>query len=78
VHYTGWTTDGKMFDSSVTSGRPLEMPLARVIDGWKEGLRLMVIGEKRRFWIPEALAYQGQPGAPAGTLVFDIELLDIK
>ncbi|MEI6244013.1 MAG: FKBP-type peptidyl-prolyl cis-trans isomerase [Acidobacteriota bacterium] len=78
VHYTGWTTDGQMFDSSSLRGEPLEMPLARVIDGWKEGMQLMVIGEKRRFWIPEILAYQGQPGSPAGMLVFDIELLDIK
>jgi len=79
VHYTGWTTDGQMFDSSVAKGgEPLTMPLTRVISGWTEGLQLMVIGEKRRFWIPENLAYQGQPGSPAGVLVFDIELLDIK
>lgn len=78
ANYTGWTTDGKMFDSSVNRGTPLEMPLSNVIDGWKEGMQLMVIGEKRRFWIPESLAYQGQPGSPAGMLVFDIELLDIK
>ena len=78
AHYTGWTTDGKMFDSSVERGEPLSMPLANVIPGWTEGVQLMVIGEKRRFWIPEALAYRGQPGSPAGMLVFDIELLDIK
>lgn len=78
AHYTGWTTDGKMFDSSVVRGEPLSMPLARVIPGWIEGVQLMVIGEKRRFWIPEELAYRGQPGSPAGMLVFDIELLDIK
>jgi peptidylprolyl isomerase len=67
-----------MFDSSVTSGRPLEMAVNRVIQGWREGLEMMVIGEKRRFWIPQDLAYQGQPGSPAGMLVFDVELLDIK
>jgi peptidylprolyl isomerase len=78
VHYTGWMTNGEMFDSSVVRGEAIEFPLKRVIAGWTEGVQLMVIGEKRRFWIPEALAYQGQPGAPAGTLVFDVELIDIK
>jgi FKBP-type peptidyl-prolyl cis-trans isomerase len=74
VHYTGWTTDGKMFDSSVSRGRPATFPLDRVIAGWTEGVQLMVAGEKRRFWIPEALAYKGQRD-PKGTLVFDVELL---
>ncbi len=78
VHYTGWTTDGKMFDSSVKRGEPIEFPLDRVIAGWTEGVQLMVVGEKRRLWIPEKLAYQGRPGAPAGMLVFDVELLAIK
>lgn len=77
VHYTGWTTDGKMFDSSKRRRRPAVFPLNRVIKGWTEGVQLMVKGEKRRFWIPEELAYKGRPGAPAGMLVFDIELLDI-
>jgi peptidylprolyl isomerase len=78
VDYSGWTADGKMFDSSITRGEPAEFPLNGVIAGWTEGVQLMVVGEKRRFWIPEALAYKGQPGAPAGMLVFDIELLEIK
>jgi len=78
VHYTGWTTDGKMFDSSVKRGRPATFPLNRVIPGWTEGLQLMVPGEKRRFWIPQDLAYKGRPGPPAGMLVFDVELLSIK
>ena len=80
VHYTGWTTDGKMFDSSVKRGQPTSFPLNRVIKGWTEGLQLMVEGEKRRFWIPGNLAYgdkPARPGAPAGTLVFDVELLEI-
>ena len=80
VHYTGWTTDGKMFDSSVARGTPAKFPLNRVIKGWTEGLQLMVKGEKRRFWIPGALAYGDtprRPGAPAGTLVFDVELIGI-
>ncbi len=78
VHYTGWTTDGHMFDSSVKRGQPTKFPLNRVIAGWTEGVALMVVGEKRRLWIPEALAYQGRPGAPAGMLVFDVELLSIE
>lgn len=77
VHYTGWTTDGEMFDSSIARGQPATFPLNGVIAGWTEGLQLMVVGEKRRFWIPEALAYRGQPGRPAGMLVFDVELLAI-
>jgi peptidylprolyl isomerase len=78
VHYTGWTTDGKMFDSSITRGAPATFGLDQVIKGWTEGVQLMVEGEKARFWIPEKLAYQGQPGAPQGMLVFDVELIKIE
>jgi peptidylprolyl isomerase len=78
VHYTGWTTDGKMFDSSHSRNAPSTFPLNRVIKGWGEGVQLMVVGEKRRFWIPQTLAYNGQPGRPAGMLVFDVELLDMN
>jgi FKBP-type peptidyl-prolyl cis-trans isomerase len=77
VHYTGWTTDGEMFDSSVARGKPITFPLDGVIAGWTEGVQLMVEGEKRRLWIPEELAYKGRPGAPAGMLVFDVELIEI-
>jgi peptidylprolyl isomerase len=77
VHYSGWTTDGKMFDSSVTRGEPATFPLDGVIGGWTEGVQLMVEGEKTRFWIPESLAYKGQ-SAPYGMLVFDVELLKIQ
>lgn len=77
VHYTGWTTDGKMFDSSVVRGQPASFPLDGVIAGWTEGLQLMVEGEKTRFWIPEKLAYKGQ-SPPYGMLVFDVELLKIE
>jgi FKBP-type peptidyl-prolyl cis-trans isomerase len=80
VHYTGWTKDGKMFDSSVARNQPAEFGLQRVIQGWTEGLQLMVKGEKRRFWIPGDLAYGDtprRPGAPSGQLTFDVELLDI-
>lgn len=82
VHYTGWLTNGTMFDSSVSRGQPARFPLNGVIRGWTEGVQLMVVGEKRRFWIPADLGY-GDRGAangliPAGaTLVFDVELLQI-
>ncbi len=78
VHYSGWTTDGEMFDSSVVRGSPATFGLNQVIPGWTEGLQLMVVGETRRIWIPEELAYGGRPGRPAGMLVFDVELLNIK
>jgi FKBP-type peptidyl-prolyl cis-trans isomerase len=77
VHYTGWTTDGKMFDSSVVRGMPTTFGLGDVIKGWTEGVQLMVQGEKTRFWIPQDLAYKGQQ-APYGLLVFDIELIEFK
>jgi FKBP-type peptidyl-prolyl cis-trans isomerase len=78
VHYTGWTTDGKMFDSSVARKQPATFGVTKVIPGWTEGLQLMVPGEQRRFWIPVELAYKHQPGRPDGMLVFDVELLSIK
>jgi len=78
VHYTGWTTDGKMFDSSVAKGQPATFPLDQVIPGWTEGVQLMVEGEKIRFWIPQRIAYDGQQGMPSGMLVFDVELIAIQ
>ena len=82
VHYTGWLTNGTMFDSSVVRGEPSSFPLNGVIGGWTEGVQLMVVGEKRRFWIPANLGYgdRGYPGLiPGGaSLVFDIELLAIQ
>jgi peptidylprolyl isomerase len=78
VHYTGWTTNGKMFDSSLTRGEPITFGLNEVIPGWTEGVQMMVEGEKRRFWIPAKLAYEGVPSQPQGTLVFDIELIRIE
>jgi FKBP-type peptidyl-prolyl cis-trans isomerase len=77
VHYTGWTTDGKMFDSSVVKGDPITFPLNGVIPGWTEGVALMVEGEKARFWIPQNLAYKGE-SPPYGMLVFDVELIKIQ
>jgi len=78
VHYTGWTTDGKMFDSSIPRGAAVPMRLDEVIKGWTEGVQLMVEGERTRFWIPQDLAYKGQSGSPRGMLVFDIELVKIN
>lgn len=78
VHYTGWTSDGKMFDSSVVRGEPTSFGLNQVIKGWTEGLQLMTVGEKRRFWIPSELAYGNRPGRPAGQLTFDVELLSFE
>jgi peptidylprolyl isomerase len=80
VHYTGWTPDGKEFDSSVKRGEPTTFPLGGVIKGWTEGVQLMVEGDRMRFWIPAELAYGEKPmrpGAPAGPLVFDVELISI-
>jgi FKBP-type peptidyl-prolyl cis-trans isomerase len=81
VHYSGWTPDGKMFDSSVMRGQPARFNLGTVVKGWTEGVQLMTKGEKVRFWIPSAMAYGDKPtrgGVPAGPLVFDIELLDVQ
>lgn len=82
VHYTGFKTDGTMFDTSRRlPGAGAELPLEKVIPGWTEGMQLMKVGDLYRFWIPANLAYGdrgGQDGLPAGTLVFDVELLAIK
>jgi FKBP-type peptidyl-prolyl cis-trans isomerase len=80
VHYTGRLLDGTVFDSSVQRGEPLSFPLNRVIPGWTEGLQLMSIGSKYRFWIPSELAY-GEKAPPAigpnQVLDFEVELLGI-
>jgi peptidylprolyl isomerase len=78
VHYSGWQTNGKLFDSSVMRGQPASFGLGDVIEGWTEGVQLMVVGEKMRFWIPEKLAYKGQAGVPSGMLVFDVELISYR
>jgi len=78
VHYSGWTADGNMFDSSVIREQPAEFPLDAVIPGWTEGMQLMTTGEVVRFWIPGKLAYASDPSKPQGMLVFDIELIAIK
>ena len=61
VHYTGWTTDGKMFDSSVQRGTPTTFGFKQVIKGWTEGIAIDANRRKTRLWIPEELAYQGKP-----------------
>lgn len=78
VHYTGWTTGGNLFDSSVLRATPAEFPVDAMIKGWIEGLQLMTAGEKTRFWIPAKLAYANDKTKPQGTLVFDVELLEIR
>ncbi|MCA8888121.1 MAG: FKBP-type peptidyl-prolyl cis-trans isomerase, partial [Parvularculaceae bacterium] len=82
VNYEGRLIDGTVFDSSYERGEPIEFPLARVIAGWTEGVQLMSVGDKFRFFIPPDLAYgaRGTPGGPIGpneALIFDVELLDV-
>jgi FKBP-type peptidyl-prolyl cis-trans isomerase len=82
VHYTGTTIDGNVFDSSVQRGEPVEFGVTQVIAGWTEGLQLMSVGSKYKFFIPQELAYganprQGGPIMPFSALVFEVELLEI-
>ena len=80
VHYTGTLLDGTKFDSSVDRGQPTSFPLKGVIPGWTEGLQLMPVGSKYKFYIPSSLAYgENGPGpiGPNATLIFDVELLKI-
>lgn len=84
VHYTGTFTDGKKFDSSYDRGQPITFPLGagRVIKGWDEGIAGMRVGEKRKLTIPPDLAYgaEGRPPMmpPNSTLLFDVELMEVK
>jgi FKBP-type peptidyl-prolyl cis-trans isomerase len=76
VHYDGWKADGTLFDSTKKRGGAATFPLYRVIAGFREGITMMVVGEKRRLWIPDSLAYAGREG-PTGPFVYDMELLSI-
>jgi peptidylprolyl isomerase len=84
VHYTGYLMDGKKFDSSVERGTPFQTKIGvgQVIKGWDEGMMTMKIGGKRKLIIPFELAYgeDGYPGVipPKATLIFDVELFDVK
>ncbi len=82
VHYKGTLLDGKTFDSSYDRNEPVVFALPQVVPGWQEGIALMPVGSKYRFWIPSELGYgeKGTPGGPIGpnaTLVFEVELQDI-
>ena len=82
VNYRGTLLDGTEFDDSAKHGGPATLPLQQMVDGWKEGIPLMPVGSKYRFWIPANLGFgeQGTPGGPIppnATLVFDVELLGI-
>lgn len=80
VHYEGTLTDGTVFDSSYARGEPVEFPLSGVIQGWTEGVQLMNVGSKFKFYIHSSLAYGangGGPIPPYSTLIFEVELLDI-
>jgi FKBP-type peptidyl-prolyl cis-trans isomerase len=84
VHYTGWLTDGKKFDSSKDRGQPFQFPLGRghVIQGWDQGVEGMKVGGKRKLTIPSEMGYgaQGAGGVipPDATLVFEVELLGVR
>ncbi len=81
VQYTGWTTDGKLFESTVMSGHPVTLLLGTALPGWREALPLMVAGEKVRLWIPAVQAYGDRPiqrMVPAGNLVYDLELVGVQ
>lgn len=80
IDYSGWTPNGKLFDSSLTRGEKAVFPLSSLISGWKEGLTLMSPGDTYRFWIPGHLAYDSIPNSngPKGMLVFDVTLYSIE
>jgi FKBP-type peptidyl-prolyl cis-trans isomerase len=80
LHYSGWTADGRLFQSTVMANHPAVFPMSAVIAGWREALSTMVTGDKVRLWVPQALAYGEKPrrGQPRGDLVYELELLSFK
>jgi peptidylprolyl isomerase len=80
VEFSGWTRDGTLFGTTSTAGRPAVFSMSDVIAGWREALPSMAVGEKRRLWVPAALAYGEKPrrGLPAGDLVYDVELVGLE
>ena len=78
VNYNGWTTNGRIFDSTDMRGRPSSFIVGNVLPGMSEAIKLLTVGEKGRFWVPEKLAFKSAPGKPQGMCVFEIELLDIQ
>jgi peptidylprolyl isomerase len=81
LHFTGWTTDGRLIESTRLAGQPALYSLSEVIPGWREALQQMVVGDRARVWIPAALAYGDHPrrrGLPAGNLIYEFELLAIE
>src|SRR5690606_35566695 len=83
VNYTGKLLDGTVFDGNAGQGGPVDFPLGQVVPGWQEGISLMPVGSKYRFWIPPELAYgeMGPPGGPIppnATMVFEVELVGIE
>ncbi len=81
LNYTGWSTDGKVFESTMMSEHPVTVQLGTALPGWREALPYMVLGEKARLWIPAGLAYGDHPSnpmLPAGRLVYDIELVGLQ
>jgi peptidylprolyl isomerase len=80
LYETGWTTDGVMFESTKMSGHPASYALSELLPGLQEGVLLMRVGEKARLWVPASLAYGDKPrrGAPAGMLVYDVDLVSVE
>lgn len=81
LHYSAWTAEGKLFETTVTTGHPGTFVMGNLLPGWREGVESMVVGEKTRLWIPAALAYGEKPPSrkvPAGNLVLDVQLLGIE
>jgi len=78
INYNGWTTNGRIFDSTDVRGKPSVYTVGNLVPGMVEAIQLLSVGEKRRFWMPENIAFKSAPGKPQGMCVFEIELLDVK